>query len=283
MRKLPAALAAMLLGGALLAAPGTAAHGMPAKMDWSKVVDFTKTGLDRYDPADAALLKMLSPERIIDPAERARFQRQLDSLVAAQRQARTHGATTQQLTRIAATEAVDTIDPGCQLTSSYPDGYDLCGYDSAGDWMSFWPSGRKHRMWAAVQETDQSPPGNNSWRVWYKSQAYGLTSDNVDHWLDTKSVEAHTRYGDWDLTLGWADPLITSPACSPCYWTGGWHPYQRPGPDPTYAQGSWLIRDYVEIKGTNDSSTTGNILGSMWWDRRYCGCSYYPGPDDYQP
>lgn len=84
MRKPLAALAGMLIAGALLAAPVTAAEVTPAKTDWSRVVDFSKTGLDRFDPADAALLKMLSPERILDSADRARFQRQLDSLVAAQ-------------------------------------------------------------------------------------------------------------------------------------------------------------------------------------------------------
>jgi hypothetical protein len=284
MRKFLAVVAGMLVGGALLVAPSTAAQGRPAKTDWSRVVDFTKTGLDRYNPADAALLKMLSPERIIDPADRARFQRQLDSLVAAQSRARAYGATKQEIGRIAATEAVDTIDPGCQLTSSYPGGYDLCGYDSAGDWMSFWGSGRKHRMWAAVQETDQSPPGNNSWRVWYKSQAYGLSSDNVDHWVDTKQVEAWTWQGPYKYNVGAANPLITSPACSPCYWTGGWHAFRIPSTEPEYVEGhgSYLVRDYVEIKDTNDSSTTDNILGSMWWDRDG-GWSYYPGPRGYEP
>jgi hypothetical protein len=239
------------------------------------VVDFNKTGLDRYNPADAALLEMLSPERIHDPAARARYTRQLDSLVAAQRQARAHGATRQQITRIAAPYAVATIDPGCQLTSSYPGSYDLCGYDSAGDWMSAWGSGRRHRMWAAVQESDTAGSGND-WRAWWKSQAYGLTSDNVDHRINAKGVNAYTLHAGSQISEGGADPPLSS-VCSPCYWTGTWRPHS--GND---YHGSYLLRDYVEITGTNDKSDTDNIIGSMWWDRSG-NRSFYPGPNNYQP
>lgn len=276
MRKPLAALAGMLIAGALLAAPVTAAEVTPAKTDWSRVVDFSKTGLDRFDPADAALLKMLSPERILDSADRARFQRQLDSLVAAQSWARAHGATKQQITRIAAPASVATIDPGCQLTSSNPGGYDLCGYDSAGDWMSFWNSGRKHRMWTALQETD-TLPGGTDWRVWWKSQAYGLTSDNVDHRVNTKNVEAWTWDSGGQSRVGWVDPSILGP-CSPCYWTSSqWRDHALDD-----RHGSWLERDYVEITGTSDNSGTDNTIGSMWWDRD-ANASYYPGPRNYSP
>jgi hypothetical protein len=276
MGKLRAVLAGMLAIGALLATPVAAAAVAPMKMDWSSAVDFSKTGLNRYDPADAALLKMLSPERIYDPADRARFKRQLDSLIAAQSRARADGATRQQITRIAAPQAVDTIDPGCQLTSSSPGGYDLCGYDSAGDWMSAWGSGRRHRMWAAVQESDTSGSGND-WRVWWKSQAYGLTSDNVDHRVNVKGVNGYTFRAGSQFSEGGADPPLTG-VCSPCYWTGSaWRPHS--GND---YHGSYLVRDYVEITGTNDTSGTDNVIGSMWWDRSG-NRSFYPGPNNYQP
>jgi hypothetical protein len=88
-----------LLIGAILATlaitPSRASSGpasaSSANKDWSSEVDFPNT-LNKFDPADAALVKMLEPHRIKNPGERARYQRQLDALVAAQRAAKTRGA-----------------------------------------------------------------------------------------------------------------------------------------------------------------------------------------------
>jgi hypothetical protein len=171
---------------------------------------------------------------------------------------------------------VATIDPGCQLTSSNPGGYDLCGYDSAGLLLSAWGSGRKHRMWAGVQESDTAGTGTD-WRVWWKSQAYGLTSDNVDHLVNVKGLTAYTFHNGAQVSNGSADPPLIGP-CKPCYGTGSvWRPHT--GSD---YHGTYLTKDYVEITGTADTSGTDHSFGSMWWDRSG-NRSFYPGPNNFRP
>ena len=278
-----------LLIGALLAilasTPSQASFGpasvSSAKKDWSTEVDFPNT-LNKFDPADAALVKMLEPQRIKNPSERARYQRQLDALVAAQRTAKTRGAANTKVLGIASPELVaDTIDPGCQLTSSNPGGYDLCAYDADGDTMSQWPSGRSHKMWAGIQEKDTGGEfGNGQWRAWAKSQAYGLTSNNVAHYLDLSLFEAWSEHhgGGGRTVEGTQNPAAVS--CStncPIYITGSVWRDQSWG----FAYGTSFDRGYVRITDTNDSSQTANGWCSGWWGMKSVGvgASYWPGPD----
>jgi hypothetical protein len=270
------ALAAVLVGPAVAAAPPD-----QHPVDWSAEVNFAGTGLDPSDAADAALLKMLSPERIRDQAERGRFRRQLASLVTAQAAVRsaahragaTKAAADSAVLGVAAPAAVDSIDPGCQLTSSNPDGLDLCGYDSAGDTMSAFGSGRKHRMWAGVQESDTQPIGGaNSWRVWYKSQAYGLTSDNVNHVVNVNQWQAWSSNlnGSGGTIEGEQDPPQQGP-CAPCYKTGSFRAWVS---GKRFADS--FQRTFVQISGTNDQSSTLNGYCSGWWNRDQ-GISQWPG------
>jgi hypothetical protein len=241
-------------------------------------VDFPNT-LNKFDPADAALLKMLEPHRIKNPGERARYQRQLDALVGAQRVAKARGASKTEALNIASPELVaETIDPGCQLTSSNPGGYDLCAYDADGDVMSRWGSGRTHKMWAGVQEKDTG--GNiGEWRAWAKSQAFGLTSNNVAHTVNLADFNAwFEQYGGGDDVLaGTTNPAGVS--CStncPIYTTGIWRLQSY-----FNAYATSFLRDSVAITGTNDTSETNNGWCSGWWGKTSAnvGSSYWPGPE----
>jgi hypothetical protein len=265
------------------------APAVAAPKDWSDVVDFTGAGnLNRYDPADAALLQVLSPERVRDVGMQTQLQAQLDDLRQRQsvikRSALRDGATEQQAIKLAVQktafrasnvmQGIQTIDPGCQLSSSNPGGYDLCGYYSGGDLMSEWEGGARYQtMWAGLQECDGgggSCPGNNYWRVWYKSQAGGFSSTNLSHDVDVAQWEKWYVYLEPDHgasgRLGSADPGQLN-NCAPCYDTGIWNSY-FPDPDTGWwAYGEWFIRDYVHIDGTDNTSGVDNNLASFWWDR----------------
>jgi len=265
------------------------APAVAAPKDWSDVVDFTGAGnLNRYDPADAALLQVLSPERVRDVGMRAQLQAQLDDLRqrqgAIKRSALRDGATKQQAIKLAvqktafrasnAMQGIQTIDPGCQLSSSNPGGYDLCGYYAGGDLMSEWESGARYQtMWAGLQECDGagSCPGNNYWRVWYKSQAGGFSSNNVSHDVDVAQLEKwYYLYeqggGPIEYRLGTTDPAQLN-NCAPCYDTGVWNPYFGDPDTGWYIFGEWFIRDYVHIDATDNTSGVDNYLASYWWDR----------------
>jgi hypothetical protein len=277
-----------LLIGAVLATlaitPSQASSGpaaaSSAKKDWSTEVDFPNT-LNKFDPADAALVKMLEPHRIKNPGERARYQRQLDALVGAQRTAKARGASKTRILGIASPELVaETIDPGCQLTSSNPGGYDLCAYDADGDTMSLWDSGRGHKMWAGIQEKDTGgDSGLGEWRVWAKSQAYGLTSNNVAHYLDLSQLKAwmESYGGGIDFEEGYVNPAAVSCSSScPIYITGVWRSQAY-----WQAYGTSFVRGFVRITGTNDTSDNTNGWCSGWWGRQSSinGASYWPGPE----
>lgn len=259
--------------------------------DYSVDVDFTNTGLDKYNVADAALLSMTSPDRVKDPGKRAEYQLQLDSLKKAQAKAKAQG---ESIFSVSSPNPVlnfigggsagfgfamqSTIDPGCQLTSSYPGGLDLCAFDSAGDTMSLFGSGRKHVMWAAVQESDTQPISPHAWRGWWKSQAYGLSSDNVDHHVDLLDFDTLSTVGGGPpsdtIILGSVNPAGIGP-CSPCYGVGSFRDHSS-----SRSYGDAIIRDGVSIVGTNDNSTTNNPFGSGWWWRTG-GNSWWPGPYGY--
>jgi hypothetical protein len=239
--------------------------GLPAQAtptDWSSQVDFTATNLDKFSPADAALLKMLEPSRIKNPTERAQYQRQLTALQTAQTSALRNGATDAQIATISSPFGVQSIDPGCQLTSSNPGGYDLCAYNSNGRLVSSWQSGRYQRMWGGVQETDT----NSRWRVWIKSQATGVTDSNVNHQVDI-------NYSAWDGSskdAAWhwgrtADPGFTAP-CAPCYWTGAFHD-QLFDMLNEVTGGVSFQREVVIINQTSDGSDTLHSAASYWWMR----------------
>jgi len=269
----------------VLATPATLAKPMPPPVDWRTVVDFTGTGLDPTSPADAALLEMLEPARIKNPTDRAAYQRQLDGLVGLQASVRltarraglSDAAVRQRVTKVASPYGVQTIDPGCQLTSSNPGGYDLCAYDSLPDTMSQWacsPNNRKHQMWTGIQEIDAP----EQFRGWYKSQALGCQGTQVDHTIDTKGFEVWSGTSQpGSVAFGPTNPAIDN--CLPlCYGTGS--PHLRLA---NIWYGDKIVRDYVEIHGTSSISTTDNTHYSLWWDRDGCACSFYPGPNNYVP
>ena len=263
--------AAFLL--AMIALLALAAPAAPARVDWSSVVDFTNTGLDPFSAADAALLKMLSPERIKNPTERVKYQQQLSSLKVAQ-------ASSGMPLSVQAPASVQSIDPGCQLTSSNPDGYDLCGYNSTGFVASQFSSGRVHRVWAGVQEIDT---GSN-WRIWVKSQAYGLTDSNVPHFVEfgntvSTGIEAYEGFlGGGPYNIYSRDGFVQLFNCAPCYWTGSPHSqfYNRPG---EITGASSFVRSDVSINGTNDEDWTDKRFSSYWWSRGN-GSVYCNGPRD---
>jgi hypothetical protein len=300
------ALAAMVLAVSQLDA-GASAPTRPtakAKHDYRDMVDFTgRPGLDPFNPADSALLGMLEPDRIKDPALRADMKSQVAWLAQRQKAAEglalKTGKSKQEARKYALAASVSmTIDPGCQLTSSTPDGYDLCGYYSAGDTMSIWscsPNNRKQVMWAGVQESDALYGGgpNQSWRAWAKSQTTGCQGTVVNSWVDLKQFEAWAcdmvPEGDctFDKTLlGVSDPANHTTDGGTKYWTGVMREQNvctttGGGCDNDFAPGVFYVRDGVSILDGNGnvvaSSSTDNNNASWWWNRTFSQI-YCPGP-----
>lgn len=109
--------------------------------------------------------------------------------------------------------AQTTMDPGCDVTSSNPGSYDLCGATSwpDGDTVSAWTTDTYAKCWTGMQERDS----DDRWRAWAKCQMI----------YNNKHVSAYWNIGDfsaWTSEGGWAilGSLDFDEICGPCYWTG---------------------------------------------------------------
>jgi hypothetical protein len=294
-----AALAAVVVVVSQLgagAAPAAQVKAAPVpRHDYRDMVDFSGTDLDPFNPWDSSLLGMTDPDRIKDPALRADRKAQHawvhQTQVKAAREAKDKGVTNPALVRkyVLAASMQSTMDPGCQLTSSTPDGFDLCGWNDVGDVMSVWgcsPYNRKQTMWAGVQESDSYYPNtaDQMWRVWAKSEAKGCQGTTIDHYVNLKQLEAwatdldNTLFGPETL-LGTQDPAIKGPATT-LWWVGSFRSQgdcKEPGYgcDHNAGFGDFFVRDTVSLLdqygNVVDSSNTDNNAASWWWLREYNG------------
>jgi hypothetical protein len=290
------------------AAPASIKAAAPvARHDYRDMVDFSGTDLDPFNPWDSSLLGMLEPRRIKDPVLRQEAQDQLAWVKETQRNAKVKAIRAgiqdpKEIRKyVLAASMQSTMDPGCQLTSSTPDGFDLCGWNDEGDVMSVWgcsPYNRKQTMWAGVQEMDQNFPntGDQMWRVWAKSEAKGCQGTTIAHRVDLKQLEAwawdvdDTVFGPKEL-LGVQDPATKGPATT-LWWVGSGRSQgdckagTAYGCDHYAGFGVFFVRDGVSLLDGNgnvvDSSSADNNAASWWWFRDLNGgVVYCNGPRGY--
>jgi len=113
-----------------------------------------------------------------------------------------------------------TMDAGCDVTSSNPGGYDLCGATSwpDGDRTSAWDTDTYQTCWAGMQERDVTT--DDGWRVWAKCQ-FNHNGSVPAALQDITFFRARQRNGnpptyDW-YSLGTKDPA--EQYCGACYWS----------------------------------------------------------------
>jgi hypothetical protein len=113
--------------------------------------------------------------------------------------------------------AVDTMDPGCDVTSSTPDGYDLCGATNwpDGDTVSAWNTTTYAKCWAGMQERDVTT--TDGWRAWAKCHMIANTYIVPADWYLSNFTAWKDNGNDVWSSLG--SKNVTG-YCGECYWTG---------------------------------------------------------------
>jgi hypothetical protein len=291
-RKIALLIAAIAVAAALAPAADQAhAAPTPKPKDWRTEINFGGlSGMDPFNDWDASLVSTLEPNRIKNKTIRAKAQYRLDHLMLGATKAKANAIKSGMSATALSAEvaAADTMDPGCQLTSSLPDGFDLCGYNPDGDLMSLWscsPHNRQHWMWSGLQESDTDiVDAQQSYRVWWKSQAIGCQGTAVNHTVDVKGWEAWRETfpvggkDNW-VILGVQDPPVAGPGPT-IYRTGSLRAQEWLWGGDIRGYGTWFVRDGVTITGTSSTSSADNNNASGMWYRQK-GYSSYPGPRNY--
>jgi hypothetical protein len=135
-----------------------------------------KTLAEITDPADQALLSAME---------------KLDQAGKSTGTIHTAGYTT--TAQSSSTVRLVSMDPGCDVDSSTPGGYDMCGGTAwpDGDVTSSWDAGAvKQTCWAGLQERDS----DEKWRVWAKCHV-------TDHGSVVSSFQDIDWFQAWKVTL----------------------------------------------------------------------------------